>query len=231
MRVSIFLFLTSFSFLAFTQSEKAYFSEKQIHHFTLNQFDQSLNFYDSLCLLGGDVPIVNHQTAFLACEELLKSDNTSELMEKRNRLAKIIYGQEQNTADTFNDEVDPKDFFPENEAIDKPDVLPEFPGGIQGFYRYVGENMRYPTLARSTGVEGRVYISFIVDKEGNVRNVKVVKGIGAGCDAEAQRVIVNAPAFTPGLKDGEPVAVRMVLPIIFKLAENKRKKKMDKDRD
>jgi len=229
LRALIFLLLTCCSYLALAQSGKEYLSEKQIHHFTLNQFDQSLNFYDSLCLLSGNVPLVNHQTAFLACEELLKSENTSELREKRNRLAKIVYGQEQNTADTFNDEVDPRDFFPENEAIDKPDVLPEFPGGIQGFYRYVGENMRYPTLARSTGVEGRVYISFIVDEEGNVRNVKVVKGIGAGCDAEAQRVIVNAPAFTPGLKDGEPVAVRIVLPIIFKLADNKRKKKRNRD--
>lgn len=229
MRAFIFLLLTCYGFLAFPQQGKDYFSEKQIHHFTLRQFDQSLNFYDSLCLLGGDVPLVNHQTAFLACEELLISDNTSELREKRDGLAEIIYGQEQNTPNTFNDKVDARDFYPEDEAIDQPDVLPEFPGGLQSFYRYVGENMKYPALARSTGVEGKVYIAFIVDEEGKVRNVQVVRGIGAGCDVEAQRVIVNAPNFTPGQKDGEPVAVKIVLPITFKLADNKRKKKRDRD--
>ncbi|MEQ9303095.1 MAG: energy transducer TonB, partial [Marinoscillum sp.] len=62
---------------------------------------------------------------------------------------------------------------------------PEFPGGMAAFYKYVGDNMDYPSQARRMGIEGRVYVQFVVDKAGNVTEVKAVKGIGAGCDEEA----------------------------------------------
>ncbi len=94
---------------------------------------------------------------------------------------------------------------------------PEFPGGLHSFYQYIAENLKYPTSARTIGVEGRVYVQFIVDENGSITEVKAVKGIGAGCDQEAERVLMNAPRFNPGREGGKPVKVKMVLPVIFKL--------------
>ena len=78
--------------------------------------------------------------------------------------------------------------------------------------------MEYPSQARRMGIEGRVFVQFVVDKQGNVTEVQSVKGIGAGCDEEAERVLRESPKFKPGKQRGRPVKVRMVLPIIFKLS-------------
>ncbi|MEQ8878827.1 MAG: TonB family protein [Cyclobacteriaceae bacterium] len=98
---------------------------------------------------------------------------------------------------------------------------PEYPGGIDAFYRYIANNMIYPTEARTNGIEGRVYVQFVVDKDGSITDVEPVKGIGGGCDEEAVRVIQNAEKFNPGKQRGMPVRVRMVMPIIFKLDQAK----------
>ena len=111
---------------------------------------------------------------------------------------------------------------PEEEEVDEVFTIvedqPEFPGGMAAFYKYVGDNMEYPSQARRMGIEGRVYVQFVVDQQGNVTEVKAVKGIGAGCDEEAERVLREAPKFKPGKQRGRAVKVRMVLPIIFKLS-------------
>ncbi|MEO9801787.1 MAG: M56 family metallopeptidase [Reichenbachiella sp.] len=93
-------------------------------------------------------------------------------------------------------------------------------GGMTVFYQWVAENMKYPTQARKAGVEGRVFVQFIVDKAGEITAVKSIKGIGAGCDAEAVRVMKSAARWTPGLVDGKPVSVRMIMPISFKLTSS-----------
>ncbi|MEQ8474459.1 MAG: TonB family protein [Marinoscillum sp.] len=94
---------------------------------------------------------------------------------------------------------------------------PEFEGGMDAFYKYIGDEMDYPKQARQMGVEGRVFVQMVVEKDGSVSGVKSLKGIGAGCDAEAVRVVQNAPRFKPGMQRGKAVRVKMVLPIIFKL--------------
>ncbi len=113
-------------------------------------------------------------------------------------------------------------FEPEEEEVEEVFTIvedqPEFPGGLQAFYKYVSDNMKYPSQARRMGIEGRVYVQFVVDKSGNVTEVESVKGIGAGCDEEAERVLRESPQFKPGKQRGRPVKVRMVLPIIFKLS-------------
>ena len=98
---------------------------------------------------------------------------------------------------------------------------PEFEGGSDAFYRYIANEIKYPLQARQKGVEGRVDVQFVVGKDGSLSDVKVIKGIGAGCDAEAVRVLQNAPSFKPGMQNGKPVFVRMVVPITFKLNEGK----------
>ena len=81
--------------------------------------------------------------------------------------------------------------------------------------------MRYPINARRQGIEGKVFVQFVVEKDGSLSQVQALKGIGAGCDEEAVRVVQSAPAFKPGIQRGKPVRVRMELPVVFKLDHGK----------
>lgn len=90
-------------------------------------------------------------------------------------------------------------------------------GGMAAFYKYVSDNIRYPAQARRMDIQGRVFVEFVVDKDGQLNQFQIVKGIGAGCDEEAIRIMQNAPRWEPGKQRGKPVRQRMVLPIYFKL--------------
>lgn len=90
-------------------------------------------------------------------------------------------------------------------------------GGMGAFYQYVAKKLKYPNQARRMGIEGKVFVQFVVDKDGTITDVQAVKGIGAGCDEEAVRVISSSPKWKPGKQRGRPVKVRMILPITFKL--------------
>lgn len=106
--------------------------------------------------------------------------------------------------------------------------LPEFKGGLEALNAYVIGELKYPSQARKMGIEGRVDVQFIVEKDGSVSDVKAVKGIGAGCDTEAVRVIQNAPPFQPGTQQGKPVRVQMILPILFQLDKSEAVSSPDK---
>ena len=110
----------------------------------------------------------------------------------------------------------------EVETVDL-DYYPKYPGGEEELYRYMAENVRYPDAARRMGIEGRVYIQFVVDKSGKVIEVVAIRGIGAGCDEEAIRVVKSMPAWEPGQLRGKPVNVQMVLPITFRLGDEGKK--------
>lgn len=88
---------------------------------------------------------------------------------------------------------------------------------MDAFYKYVTGEIKNLKEARTEGVEGRVYVQFVVEKDGSFSDVKTIKGIGAGCDREAVRVLQNASSFIPGSQRGKPVRVRMVMPLIFQL--------------
>ena len=90
-------------------------------------------------------------------------------------------------------------------------------GGMQAFYQFVQKKMKYPSQARRMGIEGRVFVEFVVDKDGSLVDVKAIKGIGAGCDEEAVRVIKMHPKWKPGKQRGKPVKQKIVLPINFQL--------------
>ena len=94
---------------------------------------------------------------------------------------------------------------------------PEFPGGIGAFYKYGATNLRYPAQARRMGIAGKVFVQFVVEKDGRLTDVQILKGIGAGCDEEALRVIKKSKAWKPGRQRGRPVKVRMIIPINFRL--------------
>lgn len=103
------------------------------------------------------------------------------------------------------------------EVFDVVEEQPEFPGGVQKLYEFIGKNIQYPPMARESGVQGKVYVQFVVGKDGKIREAKVLRGIGSGCDEEALRVVKMMPSWTPGKQRGKAVSVRYNLPIVFKL--------------
>lgn len=97
------------------------------------------------------------------------------------------------------------------------EAYPEFEGGIAAFKSHIMKEIMYPLQARKAGVGGRVDVQFVVDKDGSISHVEAMRGIGAGCDEEAVRVVKSLPPFKPATQNGKPVRVRMVVPIVFKL--------------
>ena len=95
------------------------------------------------------------------------------------------------------------------------EVQPTPVGGMKAFYSYVGDNLKYPNSAQRMGIEGRVFVEFVVERDGSLTDIKVAKGIGAGCDEEAIKVISQAPKWNSGKQRGRNVRVRMVMPIVF----------------
>jgi protein TonB len=91
------------------------------------------------------------------------------------------------------------------------------PGGMGGFTEYMIKNLSYPTAAKEANVQGMVVVSFVVDAEGKVGSVEVLRSIGKGCDEEAVRVISNSGTWTPAKIGGKAVASKMTLPVQFKL--------------
>lgn len=90
-------------------------------------------------------------------------------------------------------------------------------GGMPAFYKYLVDNMRYPALARRNNIEGKVLVQFVVGKDGAISDVKVLKGIGAGCDQEAVRVMEKAPSWKPGKQRGKAVRQRCIIPLSFQI--------------
>ncbi|PWK80398.1 protein TonB [Mucilaginibacter oryzae] len=109
-------------------------------------------------------------------------------------------------------EADPNQIFTSVEQV------PEFAGGLEKFGQYLGKNIRYPAVARENNVQGRVICTFVVEKDGSLTDIKVVRGIGSGCDEEAVRVLKNSPKWKPGIQNGRPVRVQYSVPISFTLA-------------
>ncbi len=100
--------------------------------------------------------------------------------------------------------------------------MPVYKGGDEARIKYLNENIRYPAEARKNGIEGRVFVTFIVEKDGKISNVELLRGIGGGCDEEALRVISNMPQWEPGKQRGKPVRVQFNMPILFKLNSEKK---------
>lgn len=94
---------------------------------------------------------------------------------------------------------------------------PEFPGGMEALYQYLASNLHYPQLARDNGITGKVYVTFVVEKDGRVTNPRILRDIGGGCGDEAIRVVKSMPRWSPGKQRGKPVRVQFNLPVGFDL--------------
>jgi protein TonB len=106
---------------------------------------------------------------------------------------------------------------PEPAPIAVAEVMPEFIGGTAKLFEYLGKNLKYPELAKTTGIQGKVFVQFVVDKNGKIKDVKVLQGINALLDKEALRVVSEMPDWKAGKQHGKPVSVIYNLPISFKL--------------
>ncbi len=121
---------------------------------------------------------------------------------------------EVNTEEQASQDAEPQS---DNKVYNSVEQMPRFPGGEAGLMRYLQENIKYPPEAAKNDIEGRVIVQFIIDKTGQVGEVKVVRPISEELDAEAVRVVKALPKFEPGRQDGEAVSVWYTLPISFKL--------------
>lgn len=99
----------------------------------------------------------------------------------------------------------------------KAEVMPEFPGGESAMYRYLSANTKYPSEARKKKITGKVYVNFIVEKDGKITDAKVLRGAHPLLDEESLRVISSMPSWSPGLQDGKPVRVSFNIPLNFTL--------------
>jgi len=106
-----------------------------------------------------------------------------------------------------------------NEIFTAVENSAEFPGGIEKFYAYLQKNMRYPAVARENNVQGKVFLTFVVEKDGSLTDIKVLRGIGSGCDEEAVRVIKASPRWKPGQQNGRNVRQQYTVPISFTLQD------------
>lgn len=106
----------------------------------------------------------------------------------------------------------------ENRVFDVVEQMPGFPGGISGLSNYLKENLRYPPSAMKDSIQGRVIVSFVVEKDGTISEAKIARGADPRLDAEALRVIRAMPKWTPGRQNGQGVRVKYNVPITFRLS-------------
>ena len=95
--------------------------------------------------------------------------------------------------------------------------MPSFPGGPDAMTRFIRQNLRYPRVAEENGVEGRVTVSFVVNRDGEIVDIEIMRGVDRHLDAEAIRIVRAMPRWNPGEQRGKPVRVKFVLPIVFRL--------------
>ena len=106
----------------------------------------------------------------------------------------------------------------DNTIHDVAEQMPSFPGGQAAMMNYVSKSIRYPAVAEESGIQGRVIVSFVVEKDGSISGAKVVKGLDPSLDKEALRIIRSMPRWTPGRQGGKPVRVKYSVPITFRLS-------------
>ena len=144
---------------------------------------------------------------FVACSDPLAEEPQTELEKQGVIIHEVQPGEKIETAG----QIDTAGIFTVVEE------MPEFKGGTQELYAYLGNNIKYPETAKKEGISGIVFVQFVVSKDGSINNVKTLRGIGGGCDKEAMRVVKAMPHWKPGKQHGKEVDVYFNLPIKFAL--------------
>ena len=105
----------------------------------------------------------------------------------------------------------------ENKVFDVVEQMPSFPGGQSALMQYLQSNVKYPVVAQENGVQGRVVVSFVVERDGSITDVQVVRSVDPSLDSEAQRVVRSMPKWIPGKQNGQAVRVKYNVPVSFRL--------------
>lgn len=105
----------------------------------------------------------------------------------------------------------------DNQIYDILDQMPSFPGGKNALMRYLASNVKYPEIAEENGIQGRVIVQFVVEKDGRITDVKTMKSVDPSLDREAERVVRSMPKWQPGRKQGQVVRVKYFVPVVFNL--------------
>jgi TonB family protein len=105
----------------------------------------------------------------------------------------------------------------EKKVFDVVEQMPSYPGGDEALMRYISNNLQYPVVAEENGIQGRVIVSFVVERDGSITEVNVVKSVDPSLDKEAVRVLKSMPRWEAGIQDGKPVRVKYTVPVTFRL--------------
>lgn len=105
----------------------------------------------------------------------------------------------------------------ENKVFDVVEQMPSFPGGMGALMSWLGSNIRYPVVAQENGIQGRVIVSFVVERDGSITDVRVARGVDPSLDREAARVVSSMPRWNPGKQNGQAVRVKYTVPVSFRL--------------
>ena len=153
----------------------------------------------------------NEMMGFLHSITILSDNDANNMIQKHK--SQII----QKELEDLKEEKHQTQDIQEQEIFQTVEEMPYFPGGEAKLMEYIGKNVKYPQNARETGIQGRVFIGFVIEPDGSISNVKLLRGIGGGCDEEAMRVVMSMPNWVPGKHRGKPVRVSHQIPVFFRL--------------
>ena len=180
-----------------------------------------------------EIPVARETQKFTAPvikkDELVKEENQVKQMDKLDD--KVAVGTEDKegvkdrTVEAVRSEIavaaPPPPPAPKPEVatkvFDVVEEMPSFPGGNGALMSYLNSNVKYPVVAQENGVQGRVIISFVVERDGSISDVKVARSVDPSLDREAQRVVKSMPRWTPGKQNGQTVRVKYTVPVVFRL--------------
>jgi periplasmic protein TonB len=149
-------------------------------------------------------------------KSVIETSETKELITDQY-IEGVVVSTKSKNAGRLSQEMD-EDETAEAEVFMVVEESPQFPGGDEARIRFLAENISYPAEAREASIQGTVYITFVIEKDGTIADVRVLRGIGGGCDEEAVRVIRKMPRWLPGKQRGKPVRVQFNMPIKFSMA-------------
>lgn len=151
--------------------------------------------------------VYNKLLAKIREKQIEQTENASKLLKKQEE-------QEKNMplSDTRDEERQD-----DNRVFDVVEEMPQFPGGPNALFEYLSKNMKYPTDAEENGIQGRVIVTFIVERDGSITNANIIKSVDPSLDKEAYRLVRSMPHWVPGKQSGSPVRVKYTVPITFRL--------------
>ena len=180
-----------------------------------------------------EIPVARETQKFTAPvikkDELVKEDNQIKQMDKLDEKVAVGTENKEGTKDRLAEAVrseiavaappPPPAPKPEvsNKVFDVVEEMPHFPGGAAALQAFLSSNTKYPVVAQENGVHGRVVVSFVVERDGSITDVKVVRSIDPSLDREASRVVKSMPRWSPGKQNGSTVRVKYTVPVVFRL--------------